>query len=369
MGRSDLGSNQSINEIDWRKKGGGGRADRIQVSGRMSSHPAPEAAAAGVASASARPKRSLSIAVRAGIAKRGPQAVLKILSYRQGWSQVLRTMTYVLKKADYRYVRDGDALVEGRDTVLPMLDEWEADFSNRVNARDAVHMEVSGPAGSDREAVFAAARAMALEIFGPNHSYLVAEHRDTKHPHAHIMVKMRGHDGKALDPKKTDLNVWRETFAAKAREQGLNLQASSRAARGVGRKGQGRAVNQMIKRGVTPETVSQRRLAAARDLSEGRTAANAFEAAAIKRYYVEKQAMQVAAERMNATGQATAGKTGADLRDLAQAMATYAKEMPLPVSERQSIMQTLAFERTEALLDHVATKGRGLGGANVEPDV
>ena len=72
------------------------------------------------------------------------------------------------------------------------------------------------PAGTDAIAVKDSARAFAIETFGDNHDYVFVQHLDDKHPHVHLTVRSLGHDGKRLNPRKADLQAWRERFAGRA---------------------------------------------------------------------------------------------------------------------------------------------------------
>ena len=108
----------------------------------------------------------------------------------------------------------------------------------RSNERHTINIVLSMPAGTDAEAVRRASRAFAESLFGETNQYLMAVHHpgndgDTKHPHVHLTVKARGYDGARLDPKKADLQIWREVFAAKMRDQGCEVEATPRRSRGV----------------------------------------------------------------------------------------------------------------------------------------
>ena len=74
----------------------------------------------------------------------------------------------------------------------------------------------------------------------------------TDNPHTHLLVKMRGDDGKKLDPRKADLKAWREEYARCASRHGIKLDASTRKRRGQGRKGQKMAVVKLKERGEIP---------------------------------------------------------------------------------------------------------------------
>ena len=79
-------------------------------------------------------------------------------------------------------------------------------------------------------------RAFAQTTFGKNHEYVFVLHTDEPHPHCHVTVKLLGFNGKRLNPRKADLQQWREGFAEKLREQGVNAEATPRISRGVVKK-------------------------------------------------------------------------------------------------------------------------------------
>lgn len=54
--------------------------------------------------------------------------------------------------------------------------------------------------------------------------------------HVHLAVKVVDPDGVRLNPRKTDLQHWRETFAEKLREQSIDANATPKKARGVAQK-------------------------------------------------------------------------------------------------------------------------------------
>ena len=57
--------------------------------------------------------------------------------------------------------------------------------------------------------------------------------RDGGHPHVDLTVRALGSDGMRLNPRKADLEVWRQRFAQALRVRGVEAEASPRRARGV----------------------------------------------------------------------------------------------------------------------------------------
>ena len=54
-------------------------------------------------------------------------------------------------------------------------------------------------------------------------------------PHVHISVRAESKHGKRLNPRKADLHRWRETFAERLREYGVEAEATRQATRGRNR--------------------------------------------------------------------------------------------------------------------------------------
>ncbi|WP_181177845.1 relaxase/mobilization nuclease domain-containing protein [Mesorhizobium sp. B2-3-15] len=107
-----------------------------------------------------------------------------------------------------------------------VYEQWRPQFSGRER-RNAYHLLFSARAGTDANAVMAAARAV-MEERAPGYKFVLAHHKDTKHVHIHAMVQARSADGERLKFYKPDLVAWRETFAEKARENGIAMVATRR---------------------------------------------------------------------------------------------------------------------------------------------
>ena len=101
--------------------------------------------------------------------------------------------------------------------------------------REAFNIMLSMPTGTDARVVQLAAREFAKAQLA-NHRYVMVLHTHQANPHVHISVRAEGRDGKRLNPRKEDLHRWRETFAEKLRDRGIEAEASSQATRGVSRR-------------------------------------------------------------------------------------------------------------------------------------
>ncbi|TIR16185.1 MAG: hypothetical protein E5X33_29820 [Mesorhizobium sp.] len=107
-----------------------------------------------------------------------------------------------------------------------IYEEWRPQLSGRER-RNAYHLLFSARAGTDAQAILAAARAV-LEERAPGHKFVLAHHAETKHVHIHAMVQARSTDGERLSFYKADLHAWREAYAEKAREHGVAMVATRR---------------------------------------------------------------------------------------------------------------------------------------------
>lgn len=90
---------------------------------------------------------------------------------------------------------------------------------------------LSMPRGTDPLAVQRAARDFA-KVELTDHKYVTVLHDHQANPHVHISVRVESRHGKRLNPRKADLHRWRETFAEKLRDQGIEAEATRQATRG-----------------------------------------------------------------------------------------------------------------------------------------
>ena len=66
-------------------------------------------------------------------------------------------------------------------------------------------------------------------------------HDHQANPHVHLSVKAQSRHGQRLNPRKADLQRWRETFAYRLREWGVDAEATRQATRGQQRSERSRA--------------------------------------------------------------------------------------------------------------------------------
>lgn len=190
---------------------------------------------------------------RARTARRLPQAVFKITSYSRSGGAVHGRFAYI--------TRAGEAEAEGPNgdrldqaALAARAGEWSEEAEARHTRQYAMSAILSFPADVDEEKATEVARQFLREAFADNHDYVFAGHRDTKNFHIHFVVQSAGVDGKQLRIRRDDLQDLRLLFAEKAAEQGIELDASPRWARGEEQaRPPGAKIEGMMRRWGNPE--------------------------------------------------------------------------------------------------------------------
>ena len=130
--------------------------------------------------------------------------------------------------------------MRGTDTLYDLADDWRLggtlieDEAKPGQPREAFNIMLSMPRGTDPLSVQHAAREFA-KIELADHKYVMVLHDHQANPHVHISVRAESRHGKRLNLRKADLHRWRETFAEKLRERGVEAEATRQATRGRSR--------------------------------------------------------------------------------------------------------------------------------------
>lgn len=166
--------------------------------------------------------------------RKKPEVMVKISGFGKRKTGIKGNLDYISREGELALETADGQLIKGKEDIKELATAWAADSSRkRQQQRDTMNLILSMPAGTSREGVLKAARGFAAKTFKENHDYVFVDHRDEKHSHVHLTVRMRGHDGKRLNPRKADLQQWRENFAEALQAQGIEAAATARRARGV----------------------------------------------------------------------------------------------------------------------------------------
>jgi hypothetical protein len=127
--------------------------------------------------------------------------------------------------------------MQGKDSLHHLADEWRMggaripDDAEPGQRREAYNIMLSMPRGTDPLIVQRAAREFAKSELADD-KYVMVLHDHQANPHVHISVRAVSRLGKRLNPRKSDLHRWRETFAEKLRGYGVEAEATRQSTSG-----------------------------------------------------------------------------------------------------------------------------------------
>lgn len=186
------------------------------------------------------------------VARRVPEAMVKVTGRTRDGDHLKAHLEYISRNGALELEGpDGERLGGSnlvRDLAQSWADEHAADQRRRRDTPVSVSVVLSMPAGTDPLKVKDAACALAREVFDNRFPYVFALHDEGRHPHVHIAVRNLGRDGERLNPRKADLQVWRERFAHHLRARGIEAEATPRRARAVVRKAERTPIRKLRER-------------------------------------------------------------------------------------------------------------------------
>lgn len=179
----------------------------------------------------------------AAVSKRTPEAMVRITGGAKDKGHVKEHLAYITRNGEIQATNERGEVVSGREAVKDVAGEWNMAVPKRGDLTRNVMLSM--PPGTDPEKVLRAATTFADKTFAGERQYLIALHTDKDHPHVHLTLRRRGFDGRNLNPRKEDLQSWREGFAHELRQLGVAAEATPRRARGVVLKPKTQAVYHM----------------------------------------------------------------------------------------------------------------------------
>ena len=175
--------------------------------------------------------------IEATVVRRAPQVMVKVTGGGRGMKAIAAHFRYISKNGRLDIEDERGETMRGKDTLPELADDWRFggtlidDIGDR---REAFNIMLSMPRGTDPLIVQKAAREFA-QIELADHKYVMVLHDHQANPHVHISVRAESKHGKRLNPRKADLHRWRETFAEKLRDRGIEAEATRQATRGRNR--------------------------------------------------------------------------------------------------------------------------------------
>lgn len=151
-------------------------------------------------------------------------------------------LAYISRNGKLELETDTGERLTDKESIVDFTNEWKTQVRGQPipeisKRREAFNIILSMPTGTPPDAVREAARDFLEEEFGGRHRYCFTLHTDTDKPHIHACVLAAPtRKGKRLNPRKADLQGWREGFAEQLREIGIDANATPRWSRGATQK-------------------------------------------------------------------------------------------------------------------------------------
>jgi Relaxase/Mobilisation nuclease domain len=183
--------------------------------------------------------------IRAAVRPKAKQVMVKITGGGRGLKAIAAHFRYIGRQGQPEVGGKGQTLeledetgrkLSGAKAIAEIQEDWQLAggyIPENSKRREAFNIMLSMPAGTPPEHVHDSARAFAQEAFA-GHKYVFVLHTDTNSPHVHLAVRAERSDGVRLNPRKADLQRWRETFAARLQDRGIDAVATRSLTRNVG---------------------------------------------------------------------------------------------------------------------------------------
>jgi len=199
--------------------------------------------------------------------RRTPQVVVKLVRAPKGMKGISNNLTYISRDGLLEIEDQDGQVIQGKEAVADLKAEWRdggMPIAADSTMRDAFHLVLSMPTRTDPLSVQRAARDFAKQEFSGFQYAMVLHTFETDpdphpspHPHVHLTVKAAGLDGVRLNPRKVDLQRWREGFAEALREHGIEATTTSRLHRTSQERWTVRHLHEVSRKGETLERLKR----------------------------------------------------------------------------------------------------------------
>jgi hypothetical protein len=160
--------------------------------------------------------------------------MVKVTGGGRGMVAIAAHLRYISKNGRIPMEDDRGNLREGKEAMLDVADQWRVGGSRipeKTERREAFNIMLSMPRGTDPSIVQRAAREFAQSELA-DHRYVMVLHDHQANPHVHLSVRAESRRGQRLNPRKPDLQRWREVFAERLRGWGVEAEATRQVTRG-----------------------------------------------------------------------------------------------------------------------------------------
>jgi hypothetical protein len=297
-------------------------------------------------------------------ARRVPEVMVRITGRQHGRGHVLANFSYISRLGHGAeqelelQTSEGDVIRSGKEmqTLARDWHEWEMDGDARRKGATSMSMILSMPAGTDPEKLKEAALDFA-KVEMANRSWVASLHVDRDHPHVHLTFARRDHDGRRFHPNRDDLFRYRQRFAEKLRDRGIEANATPAVARSIDPKHEPIAAMKVREKGQlsTVDRNRSARIAKLRDL------ATADPVAAV----LSKQQALVRAAYERSIKELSLSPSLAD-QLIVKSLERFITSLPAP--EPNSVRVSGMVTGAKGEIERKLVADRGGGNASADPD-
>lgn len=294
------------------------------------------------------------------VANRAPEVMVKITGRTRDPGHLRAHLDYISRNGELELETQDGGLIGSRAAIKDLAVDWAAeqlaDRRTRADAPFSHSIILSMPAGTNPLALRDAVRAFAADTFAGRHEYVFTLHTDTPRPHVHLSICSRGHTGERLNPKKADLERWRQDFARALRDRGVESEATPRRARGVTRKAERTPLRKIGDR----HEAGKGAMARVRRAAYQEAAKAAFQGDAGPRPWERRTLERQAGVRRTYLAQAALLKGSPDPKDraLGEKVETFVQSMPAPDSRRLALARELRAANRQMTQDRSPGRDR-----------
>jgi hypothetical protein len=165
------------------------------------------------------------------VVRKAPEVMVKITGKSYGLGSVKRHLDYISRNGKVSLTDESGNQLEGRKAVEDYRRQLKAaQIPESTSKREFLHVMFSMPSGTPAQAMRESVAQFCREEYS-NRRYVMALHEDTDQTHVHVCVGTRDiyrADEPRLSPRLNDLFRWRQGFAEKLRDVGVDAAASYR---------------------------------------------------------------------------------------------------------------------------------------------
>lgn len=171
------------------------------------------------------------------VVRRAPQVIIRATGGGKGMASITEHWRYITRGGEFEFEDDRGMVRDGREALRDLADQWRYSgtlVGSEGHRREALNLMLAMRAGTEPERLQQAVRAFAQDELA-GHRYVMVLHRHQASPHVHLCVKLESASGERLRPGISDLKRWRETFADRLTEVGIEADATWKHVRGATR--------------------------------------------------------------------------------------------------------------------------------------